>query len=56
MARKKGWMILGDIRAIYYKNDDLFILYDPTYRHNWPLEVSHWLAIPDFKIEPCTES
>ncbi len=41
----KGWMT--HILAIYYPEDDVWVLLDPKYRQDVALEVTHYIEIPD---------
>lgn len=44
----KGWMKGEFIRALYHPNENAWVLYDPNYRENICLEVTHYLPIPEF--------
>lgn len=45
----KGW--LRNQIALFYKRENVFIKYDPLDPRNYPLDVTHWLPIPELPRE-----
>jgi hypothetical protein len=41
----KGWM--RNARAIYYPNDNIFVLYNPQEIDKFTLAVTHYIIIPE---------
>lgn len=41
----KGW--IRNELALFYKREEVFIKYDPGCPKNYPLDVTHWLPIPE---------
>lgn len=47
VMNSKGWM--RDAKAIYYKDYDVFVLYNANSIDKYTLEVTHYIVIPTFE-------
>lgn len=46
VCNEKGFMCQGTIRAIYYPDYDVWLLYEPLRGESITLEVSHYFPVP----------
>lgn len=52
VLNEKGWMGPSCmVVARYYAKEKCFVLHDPNGRQYLPLEVTHWLMVPEFETD-----
>lgn len=39
----------GTYLALYYSSYDYFVLYNPEIRDHAPIEVTHWIPLPEWQ-------
>lgn len=49
VCNEKGFLF--NVRAMYHKRYDIWVLNDPNYRETLALEVTHYFPIPDKPVK-----